>query len=153
MSVNPGEVGEIVVTTFDTTYPLIRLGTGDLAMNIDPSPGESQQNERSIILVGRVGEAVKVRGMFVHPNQIRFSIGQVPGIEAVQAIVSRTDNRDSLLLKVILTEADENQDTIREHLAQAVRSTCRVNVDHIEFVNKNEIDQKDPLIIDQRSWQ
>ena len=152
-NVNPGEVGEVVVTNLDKTYPLIRLGTGDLAMNIDPSPGESQQNERSIILVGRVGEAVKVRGMFIHPNQIRFSIAQVPGIEAVQAIVSRTEHRDSLLLNVVPTGVDENLDALREHLAQAVRSTCRVNVDQIEFVDKNEIDQKDPLIIDQRSWQ
>lgn len=152
MNVNPGEVGEIVVTTFDEIYPLIRLGTGDLAMNIDPSPGESQQDERSIILVGRVGEAVKVRGMFVHPNQIRFSAGQVPGIKAVQAVISRTEYRDSLLLKVVLSEQDENLDAIREHLTQAVRSTCRVNVDQIEFVGQNEIDQKAPLIIDQRSW-
>ena len=152
-NVNPGEVGEVVVTNLNKTYPLIRLGTGDLAMNIDPSPGESQQNERSIILVGRVGEAVKVRGMFIHPNQIRFSIAQVPGIEAVQAIVSRTEHRDSLLLNVVPTGVDENLDALREHLTQAVRSTCRVNVDHIEFVDKNEIDQKDPLIIDQRSWQ
>ncbi|MES0360413.1 MAG: AMP-binding protein, partial [Anaerolineales bacterium] len=63
-SVNPGETGEVVVTTFDQVYPLIRLGTGDLAINIDPAPGQSRQNERSIILVGRVGDAVKVRGMF-----------------------------------------------------------------------------------------
>ena len=41
--VGPGETGEVVVTTFNETYPLIRLGTGDLAMNLDPAPGDSQQ--------------------------------------------------------------------------------------------------------------
>ena len=68
-SVGPGETGEVVVTNFNRLYPLIRFGTGDLAMNIDPRPGESAQAERAIILVGRRGEAVKVRGMFLHPNQ------------------------------------------------------------------------------------
>lgn len=152
-NVNPGEVGEIVVTNFDKTYPLIRLGTGDLAMNIDPSPGKSRQSERSIILVGRVGDAVKVRGMLVHPNQLRFSVGQLPGIAAFQAVVSRIGHRDSLLLKAVLSEKDQNLDMIREHLIQAVRSTCRINVDQIDFVGQNEIDQNEPLIIDQRSWQ
>ena len=42
-SVGPGEAGEVVVTTFNETYPLIRFGTGDLAINLDPAPGESQQ--------------------------------------------------------------------------------------------------------------
>ncbi|MCI0477590.1 MAG: AMP-binding protein, partial [Anaerolineales bacterium] len=56
------EPGEVVVTTFNETYPLIRLGTGDMAVYTD----ESQQR---LMLIGRVGDAVKVRGMFVHPNQ------------------------------------------------------------------------------------
>ncbi len=89
----------MVVTTFNETYPLIRLGTGDLAVNVDPAasaplsagPGQSRQGERAIILVGRVGDAVKVRGMFVHPNQLRFAIGQAPGVVRYQAVVTRSD--------------------------------------------------------------
>lgn len=84
--VGPGEAGEVVVTNLSRAYPLIRLGTGDMAMNVDPKPGESKQEERAIILVGRSGDAVKVRGMFVHPNQLRFAAGQVPGIIAIQEI-------------------------------------------------------------------
>jgi phenylacetate-CoA ligase len=80
-SVGPGETGEVVVTNDNQLYPLIRFGTGDLAMNIDPRPGESAQAERAIILVGRRGEAVKVRGMFLHPNQLRFAAAQVPGVQ------------------------------------------------------------------------
>ena len=71
-TVGPGEVGEVVVTNFSHHYPLIRLGTGDMAVNMDPNPGGSKQEERAIILVGRRGEAVKVRGMFVHPNQLFY---------------------------------------------------------------------------------
>lgn len=151
-TVNPGEVGEVVVTTIDKTYPLIRLGTGDLAINLDPAPGESHQKERAIILVGRLGEAVKVRGMLIHPNQLRFSIGQVPGIVAVQAVVSRSEHRDSLLLRVVLSEKDQSPDVIQEKLKQAIKSACRVNVDQIIFIDQNDLDQDEPLIVDQRSW-
>ncbi len=90
-TVGSGEAGEVVVTTFNETYPLIRLGTGDLAVNMDPAPGESRQEDRAIILVGRVGDAIKVRGMFVHPNQLRFALAQVPGLARAQAVVSRPD--------------------------------------------------------------
>jgi phenylacetate-CoA ligase len=151
--VNPGEVGEVVVTTIDKTYPLIRLGTGDLAINLDPAPGESQQKERAIILVGRIGEAVKVRGMLVHPNQLRFSIGQVPGIAAVQAVVSRSEHRDSILIKVVLSDKDQSPNVIQENLKQVVNSVCRVNVDQIIFIDQKDLDQDESLIVDQRSWE
>jgi len=88
-----GSPGEVVVTNDSRVYPLIRLGTGDMAINIDPNPGQSSQEERAITLVGRSGEARKVRGMFVHPNQLRFAVGQVTGAiggaSGVQGVVSR----------------------------------------------------------------
>ncbi len=52
-SIGPGQVGEVVVTNLDRAYPLIRLGTGDLAVHLDPNPGLSCQADRSIILLGR----------------------------------------------------------------------------------------------------
>lgn len=150
--VGAGEVGEVVVTTFNETYPLIRLGTGDLAMNVDPAPGQSRQGERSIILVGRVGEAVKVRGMFVHPNQLRFATSQVPSVGRVQAIVTRQENRDILLLRVAPSEKDPDRDALSATLAQAVQATCRVKIDQIEFIPADELEEDAQLIVDQRSW-
>jgi phenylacetate-CoA ligase len=152
-SVNPGEVGEVVVTTIDPVYPLIRLGTGDLAMNLDPAPGKSQQKERAIIIVGRIGEAVKVRGMLVHPNQLRHSTGQVPGIGAIQAVISRAEHRDSLLLKVVLSDKEGDLGAIKENLNQAVKAACRVSIDQIEFVDQDDLDPGEQLIIDRRSWE
>ncbi|HUM70666.1 MAG TPA: AMP-binding protein [Chloroflexota bacterium] len=97
--VGPGEAGEIVVTNFSRTYPLIRIGTGDMAVNMDPHPGQSRQTERGIILVGRSGDAVKVRGMFVHPNQLGFAARQVPGVLKVQGVVTQPDNKDRFLVR------------------------------------------------------
>ena len=120
-AVGPGEAGEVVATTFNETYPLVRLGTGDLAVNVDPAPGESRQEERSIILVGRVGDAVKVRGMFVHPNQLRFALAQVPGMARAQAVVSRPENRDELTLRVVLADESAEREALTQTLGVAVK--------------------------------
>jgi phenylacetate-CoA ligase len=153
MSVSAGESGEVVVTTFNETYPLIRLGTGDLAMNTDPAPGKSRQGERSIILVGRVGDAVKVRGMFVHPNQLRFAVGQVPGVKGFQALVTRPENRDEFALRVVLAEESADKGALTMTLSQAVQSACRVKVDQVEFVPAEEIGEEAEIILDKRTWE
>jgi phenylacetate-CoA ligase len=152
-SVGPGESGEVVVTAFNETYPLIRLGTGDLALNVDPAPGQSRQGERAIILVGRVGDAVKVRGMFVHPNQLRFAVGQIPGVAKFQAVVTRPENRDEFALLAVLTDESADRQTLTETLLQAVQSTCRVKMDRVEFVPASDLEDGAGIIIDKRTWE
>ncbi len=146
--VGPGETGEVVVTTDNRHYPLIRFGTGDLAMNVDPRPGESAQAERSIILVGRRGEAVKVRGMFLHPNQLRFAAAQVAGVGGVRAAVSRPDGvRDHLTLHVNAA-SDADQTAISEGLRAAVQGVCRVRVDEVVFGDAGD----GVVVVDEREW-
>jgi phenylacetate-CoA ligase len=152
-SVGAGEVGEVVVTNFNETYPLIRLGTGDLAMNVDPAPGHSRQGERSIILVGRVGDAVKVRGMFVHPNQLRFAVGQVPGVARYQVVVTRPENRDEFALHVATTETPADREMLTTTLSKAIQSACRVKVDRVEFVSVEAIGEDAEIILDERVWE
>ncbi|MGB3905360.1 MAG: phenylacetate--CoA ligase family protein, partial [Anaerolineae bacterium] len=151
--VGPGDTGEVVVTTFDETYPLIRLGTGDLAVNVDPAPGKSLQEARSIILVGRVGDAVKVRGMFVHPNQLAFSLSQVPGIARAQAVVTRPENRDELSLRVVLADEAADHEQLTMVLGEAIRAACRVRADRIEFVAADAVAEDAKVILDERSWE
>lgn len=139
------EPGEVVVTTFNETYPLIRLGTGDLAVYSD-------ETLQSLILVGRVGEAVKVRGMFVHPNQLRFALNQFSEIARAQAVVRRPDNvRDTLTLKVELADATVDRDKLSQEFAEAVRGLIRVSVDQVEFVQSIAADAK--MIVDERKWE
>ncbi len=150
--VGPGETGEVVVTNSNRLYPLIRFGTGDLAMNVDPRPGESAQEERAIILVGRRGEAVKVRGMFLHPNQLRFAAAQVPGVRALQAVITRPDGmRDHLALRVEVVEgADEA--ALVEGLKAAVQGVCRVRVDEVGVLMEG-LPGDAAQIVDERAWQ
>lgn len=152
-TVAPGETGQVVVTIFNKAFPLIRLGTGDLAVNIDPAPGTSRQSDRSIALVGRVGEAVKVRGMFVHPNQLRFALGRVPGILRAQGIVTRQENRDELTLRVALQSGASSSDQLADTLREIIRSTCRVKVDQVEWVQPESLPQDGRLLVDERTWQ
>jgi hypothetical protein len=91
--------------------------------------------------------------MFVHPNQLRFAVGQVTGARRVQAVITRSENRDELLLNVIPADADAELDTLAEALSQAVRSVCRVNVEQVVFVPPGELKEDAPLIVDKRRWE
>jgi phenylacetate-CoA ligase len=150
--VGSGEVGEVVVTNFSRAYPLIRFGTGDLAVNVDPQPGASKQEERSVILVGRRGEAVKVRGMFVHPNQLRFAMQHFQVVTAVQGVVSRPENRDVFTVRVALGEETDGQALV-DSLKEAIRAACRVRVDEVLFVAEEEIPSGAPGMVDSREWE
>ncbi len=152
-TVAAGEVGEVVVTTFNRTYPLIRLGTGDLALNIDPNPGKSTQGERAIKLVGRVGDAVKVRGMFLHPNQLRVSVAQNPNVARFQALITRPENRDNFILRIVTVNENLDRDALKKTLAQAVQSACRIKVDRFDFISAEALAEDAPPIVDERTWE
>jgi phenylacetate-CoA ligase len=151
-TVGPGEVGEVVVTNFSRVYPLVRFGTGDMAVNIDPRPGDSIQKERGIILVGRRGEAVKVRGMFVHPNQLSFALGQVSLTGAVQGTVSRRENKDYFTVRVAPAEPPGDPAALVNQIKEHVRAVCRVRVDEVDLVDAADIPADAPGIVDERSW-
>lgn len=141
------EPGEVVVTTFNETYPLIRLGTGDMAVYADDS-------FQRIMLVGRVGEAIKVRGMFVHPNQLNLAMSKFPAIARVQGIVTRPDNvRDVFTLKVELAQGVVDRDALSKSFGDVVRELCRVGVDQIEFVPVGTIAADARVMVDERKWE
>ncbi len=150
--VGPGEAGEVVVTNFNKAYPLIRFGTGDMAIFNDPAPGQSKQEERTITLVGRSGEAVKVRGMFVHPNQLRFAVSQVMAFQAVQGVITRPELRDAFVIKIAPQESPADADALIARIKDQVRQVCRVRVDEVQFVTPDAIPDGSPIMLDQRSW-
>jgi phenylacetate-CoA ligase len=140
------EPGEVVVTTFNETYPLIRLGTGDMAVYSDDS-------FQKLMLVGRAGEAVKVRGMFVHPNQLKMAMSKFPAIARAQGIVTRPDNvRDNFALKVELAQTADRE-KLAQDFSDAVRDLCRVSVDQVEFVSGGSLAADAKLMVDERKWE
>lgn len=151
-AVPAGTPGEVVVTNFNRAYPLIRFGTGDMALNLDPNPGHSKQSERMITLVGRTGEAVKVRGMFVHPNQLRFVAGQMPAVKAIQGAVQRPELKDRFVIRVEVEDGAEKT-AVAEQIKTAVRGLCRVGVDDVELLPVGDLGNNPPGMIDERDWQ
>lgn len=137
--VEEGTPGEVVVTKFDETYPLTRFGTGDMALML-------QGTNRLRGLVGRSGEAIKVRGMFLHPNQLRFAAGMFDGIDAMQAVVTRDGNRDQVTLRVVQKDGTGIDP---EFLKKAVSDAARLTINHVDLVDSIDGER---LIVDQRKW-
>src|SRR5262249_28336479 len=76
----PGETGEVVVTLFNEVYALIRFGTGDLsAWHVLPCEC-GRQSPRLVGWKGRIGDAVKVRGMFLYPQQAANVLARFPEV-------------------------------------------------------------------------
>jgi phenylacetate-CoA ligase len=149
-TVEAGTPGEVVISNFSKVYPLVRFGTGDMAINVDPNPGKSTQEERAIILVGRSGEAAKVRGMFVHPNQLRFATGQIPGVKKVQGVVSQPELKDYFVVRVEAEGVDET--AVAEQVKTAVQALCRIRVDEVEFIPPGSLADDAPGMVDARDW-
>ena len=95
-----GEAGQVVVTSPNEVYPLVRFGTGDLsAWNRAPCPC-GRPGPRLAGFLGRVGEGVKVRGMFVHPRELAAALGPDPAVARYQAVVSAEGARDVFTVRV-----------------------------------------------------
>lgn len=149
-TMNPGETGEIVVTTFNKSYPLVRFGTGDLgALAPQPAEGCSQQ---LLGLYGRTGDAVKVRGMFLHPNQLMAARMQFPQIKHIQAVVTRPENKDYLRVLVELNEGADGTG-LPEQLKQLAQAAIRLRIDEVEIVDAGGINTGERPIKDERTWE
>jgi len=117
--VPPGEVGEVVVTTLTPEYPLIRFATGDLsAMLPGPSPC-GRTNHRIRGWLGRADQTTKVRGMFVHPEQVAEVVRRHKSIIRARLVVERPRTADEMTLLAELGEPAEDLGQISETL-QAV---------------------------------
>ena len=95
-----GEAGQVVVTSPNEVYPLMRFGTGDLsAWKRAPCPC-GRPGPRLAGFLGRVGESVKVKGMFVHPRELAAALGSDPAVARYQAVVTGDGQRDLFTVRV-----------------------------------------------------
>jgi phenylacetate-CoA ligase len=150
----PGEIGEIVVTpVHNKTWGLIRFGTGDMSSYItEPCPCGRTANKLTGI-VGRTGDAVKVRGMFVVAKQAEQAILSLGQISGFQMIVGRREHRDEMTLKVELKDETQDKEKLAGDLNRRFQDVCRIKIDRIEFVAKGTIPQEHQNIIDERTWE
>ena len=98
--VSPGDVGEVVVTTLTPEYPLIRFATGDLSAILPgPSPC-GRTNHRIKGWLGRADQTTKVRGMFVHPEQVVEILRRHKSISRARLVVERPAGNDEMTLLI-----------------------------------------------------
>ena len=118
-------IGQVVVTLFEPALPLVRFGTGDLsAWTIGPD-----QSLRLAGVLGRFGEAVKVRGLFLHPRQAAAALGRIAGVAGFRFVVSRVEHQDALRCEIVAeTGADQAAlaTTVRDQIRAALRLTADV---------------------------
>ncbi len=143
-----GEVGELVVTTLNTAYPLIRFGTGDLTALLPGTCPTGRTNSRIKGWMGRADQTTKIRGMFVHPGQVAEVAKRFPEIAKARLVVSGEMANDTMLLKV---ETHSTPDGLSEKIATAVRDVTKLRSD-VELVSAGSLPNDGKVIEDARSY-
>ncbi len=135
--------GQVVVTLLRPDYPLVRFGTGDLSAWVAGPDGRP----RLAGVLGRVGAAVKVRGMFLHPRQIKAAMQDLGGVASYRFLVERTEHRDQLRCEIVPApgaQADHLAAAVKERIKSALRFTADVAI-------VDAVADEEPLV-DLRSW-
>ncbi len=112
--VTPGETGEVVVTTLTPEYPLIRFATGDLSAMLPGASPCRRTNHRIRGWLGRADQTTKVRGMFVHPEQVADIVRRHSSILRARLIVERPAGSDEMTLLIETGEPAEDPARIAE---------------------------------------
>jgi phenylacetate-CoA ligase len=118
-----GEVGEVVVTTLNPGYPLIRFGTGDLSAVLPGECPTGRTNTRIKGWMGRADQTAKVRGMFVHPAQVAEIARRHPQVRKARLVVSGEMANDHMALRV---EVDGEPEGLAARLAETVREVTKL---------------------------
>jgi phenylacetate-CoA ligase len=143
-----GEVGEVVVTTFNPDYPLIRFGTGDLSAVLSGACPTGRTNARIKGWMGRADQTTKIRGMFVHPAQVADITRRFPEIVKARLIVSGEMANDEMTLKVEVPRASEG---LSARVGEAVREVTKLRGD-VVVVAPGSLPNDGKVIEDARSY-
>jgi phenylacetate-CoA ligase len=143
-----GEVGELVVTTLNPDYPLIRFGTGDLSAVLPGQCPTGRTNTRIKGWMGRADQTTKVRGMFVHPAQIAAIARRFPQVLRARLVVSGEMASDQMVLQV---ETHETAEGFARQLAEVVREVTKLRSE-VQMVAPGTLPNDGRVIEDARSY-
>jgi phenylacetate-CoA ligase len=143
-----GEVGELVVTTLNPDYPLIRFGTGDLTAILPGTCATGRTNQRIKGWLGRADQTTKMRGMFVHPGQVDQVVKRFAQILKARLVVSGEMAQDDMQL---LVETSHSGIDWLDEVAQAVRDITKLRADIVP-VAPGSLPNDGKVIEDARSY-
>ncbi|NYT60488.1 AMP-binding protein [Alcaligenaceae bacterium] len=144
-----GDVGEVVVTTLNPDYPLVRFGTGDLSMLMPGSSPCGRSNMRIKGWMGRADQTTKVRGMFVHPGQVASVLKRHPEIGRARLVISGKVGNDLMTLQAELAQHDPD---MLARVAASVRELTKLRAD-IEPVAPDSLPNDGKVIDDIRNYE
>ena len=140
-----GEIGEVLVTSLNSDYPLIRFATGDLSA---VAPGKSECGRTNMRIVGwrgRADQTTKIKGMFVRPEQVADLVGRSSEIKKARVNVTRSDNND-IMTVLLEIEGDMNKD-----YNPMVKEILKLKGD-VELVTPGSLPNDGKVIDDQRTF-
>ncbi len=143
-----GEVGELVVTTLNPDYPLVRFGTGDLSAVLPGPCPSGRTNTRIQGWLGRADQTTKVRGLFVQPGQVAAIAARFPQVLRARLVVSGEMASDAMLLQV---ETRETSPALAERLQDAMREVTKLRAE-VELVAPGTLPNDGKVIEDARSY-
>ncbi|WP_238348601.1 phenylacetate--CoA ligase family protein [Ornithinimicrobium pratense] len=139
-----GTEGEVVISLLRSDYPLIRFGTGDLSGWMLGPDGSLRLRG----VLGRVGQAVKVKGMFLHPRQVTAVMDGVPGVRDYRFVIDRLDHVDQLACHVVADGAvaeEELTSSLTTRIREGLRFRTEVRV--VDYLGEG-----DGPVVDRRDW-
>ena len=146
--VNEGEVGELVVTTLNPNYPLIRFGTGDLSAILPGNCPTGRSNSRIKGWMGRADQTIKIRGMFVHPGQVATIARRFPEVLKARLVVSGEMANDSMHFQV---ETTSSQVGLDQRISEAIRDVTKLR-GTVELLAPGSLPNDGKVIEDARSY-
>jgi phenylacetate-CoA ligase len=147
-TVPDGEVGEVVVTTLNPDYPLIRFGTGDLSAVLPGPCPTGRTNTRIQGWMGRADQTAKVRGMFVHPEQVAEIVRRHPAVHRARLVVSGEMANDAMLLRAEVAAPAEGLAT---SLTEAMRELTKLRGE-VQLVAPGTLPNDGKVIEDARTY-
>ncbi len=141
-----GEVGEVVVTSFNPDYPMIRLGTGDLSAVMPGVSPCGRTNARLRGWMGRADQTAKVKGMFVHPKQIAELASRHPELKRLRLVVGRDAEQDSMTL---LAESSTSDAALESAIAANLQSITKLK-GIVKLVAPGSLPNDGKIISDER---
>lgn len=142
-----GEVGEVVVTSFNPDYPMIRLGTGDLSALLPGLSPCGRSNSRIKGWMGRADQTAKIKGMFVHPKQVAEVASRHPQLTRLRLVVGREAEQDTMTL---LAECDAPGAALAAAVADSLHSVTKLK-GIVKLVARGELPNDGKVIADERA--
>ncbi|GIT24837.1 MAG: hypothetical protein CM1200mP41_08810 [Gammaproteobacteria bacterium] len=143
-----GEVGEVLVTTLNPHYPLIRFATGDLSTFMTGQSPCGRTNRRVLGWMGRADQTAKVRGMFVHPSQVAEIVARHPEIVRGCLVIDNNNNADNMVLRC---EVGQIPDGFSDLVSKTIRDVCKLRGE-VELLSEGVLPNNGKVIDDCRIY-